>query len=738
MQMLRRPLAVRPIGRAALWLPLLMGLGTPLVAQINYATPYTFTLFAGTAASKGSVDGTGSAALFAEPYGMAVDSTGNLYVADKNNDEIRMITPAGVVTTIAGSPGIVGTTDATGSAALFNGPACVAVASGGVIYVSDTGNNTIRKIASGGVVTTFAGTAGTSGSTNATGTAASFNQPYGLAVDGSGNVFVADAENNMIREITSAGVVTTFAGSVNTGTANGTGAAATFNLPVGIAIDGNGNLFVTDSGNNMIRKITSSGVVTTFAGAPGAAGYADGIGPAARFNDPRGISIDGNGNLFVADSTNNTIRKITSAGVVTTIAGAPNQFANQEGTGAAALFDVPVGTAVDGSGDVYVSSELGYIISKGDPATAVAPAVTQQPTPQTVATGSTVVFNVAADGLPAPTFQWYANGSALANGAGISGATGATLVVSGATAASVGTYYCVAKNASGSVQSSPAALAVVATNDVGRLVNISCRAEVGTGADILIAGFVVGGAGTSGSPTMLIRGSGPALVPFGVAGTLLDPHLQLFSGPTLLGSNAGWGGSAQIANAAAAVGAFAWSDSSSLDSALLQALSGGGYTAQVNGLSGDTGVALIEVYDTTPAGSYTPATPRIVNISARVQVGTGPNILIAGFAIGGSTSRTVLIRASGPALLPFGVGGILTDPELQLYSGSTLLGSNYAWGGNAEVSNAAAAVGAFAWSDSSSTDSAILVTLPPGTYTAQVFGAGGDSGVALIEVYEVP
>ena len=183
---------------------------------------------------------------------------------------------------------------------------------------------------------------------------------------------------------------------------------------------------------------------------------------------------------------------------------------------------------------------------------------------------------------------------------------------------------------------------------------------------------------------------------------------------------------------------FAFGNSSSHDSALLESLSSGPYTAQVAGQGGDTGVALIEVYDATPAGTYTPSTPRLVNISTRVQVGTGGNILIAGFVIGGSTSETLLIRASGPALAAFGVPGTSPDPKLTLYSGSTVLGSNNGWGGNAQIVSAASLVGAFSWGNPSSNDSAILVTLPPGAYTAQIAGASGDTGVALIEVYEVP
>lgn len=355
-----------------------------------------------------------------------------------------------------------------------------------------------------------------------------------------------------------------------------------------------------------------------------------------------------------------------------------------------------------------------------------------QPSSQTVASGSTVAFNAPASGSPSPTYQWFLNGAA------IGGATGPLLVIPGATAANAGAYTCVASNANGSLTSSPATLNVTTTSDPGRLVSISTRASVGTGGNILIAGFAVGGAGTSGSESLLLRGSGPALVPLGVTGTLPDPQLQLFSGSTVLATNNGWAGSAPISNAAESLGAFTWANAASHDAAFLEALSAGPYTAQISGQAGDTGVALAEVYDATPAGTYTPATPRLVSISARVQVGTGGSILIAGFVVGGSTSRTVLIRGSGPALAPLGVAGSLPDPQLQLYLGSTLLGTNSGWGGSAQIAAAAASVGAFTWSNPSSNDSAMLVTLAPGAYTAQVSGASGDTGVALAEVYEIP
>jgi Immunoglobulin domain len=362
------------------------------------------------------------------------------------------------------------------------------------------------------------------------------------------------------------------------------------------------------------------------------------------------------------------------------------------------------------------------------PTSANAPAFTTQPISVTVAGGTVALV---AEATNAPTYQWSRNGSP------VTGATNSILLIPNA-AATPGNYSCVASNSSGMATSNSATVAISGTTNIGRLVNISCRAGVGKGASILISGFAVGGQGTSGQESLLIRASGPALVPFGVAGTLPDPQLQLFSGSNSIGLNNGWAGAAAISSTAASVGAFAWSDTTSHDSALLESLLGGPFTAQISGQSGDTGVALAEVYDATPSGTYTPTSPRLVNISTRVQVGTGGNILIAGFVIGGATSRTVLIRASGPALVPFGVAGTLPDPQLQLFSGTTLLEADSGWGGNAQIASTAASVGAFSWGASATPDSALLVTLPLGAYTAQVSGASGDTGVALIEVYEVP
>jgi hypothetical protein len=380
------------------------------------------------------------------------------------------------------------------------------------------------------------------------------------------------------------------------------------------------------------------------------------------------------------------------------------------------------------------------------------PVITVQPQSYTTNAGGTVVLSVSVasgqvttssisdrriQAVSLVTYQWYYNGAPLADGAGILGSQSSTLILSGGATRS-GSYTCLTTNSVGSTMSQPAILTVSPTADIGRLVNISCRAQVGTGSNVLIAGYVIGGQGTSGSEAILARGAGPALTPYGVAGVLTDPQIDVHQGSDIIATNRGWGGDAGITAAASAVGATTWPDPSSHDAAVVMALGGGVYSVVIAGQSGDTGVALAELYDATPAGTYVPTTPRLINISARTQVGTGANVLIAGFVIGGSTSRTVLIRASGPALIPFGVAGTLPDPQLQLYSGSTVLTSNSGWGGGAQISAAAATVGAFAWTDPASNDSAVLVTLPPGVYSAKVSGAGGDSGVALIEVYEVP
>lgn len=326
------------------------------------------TTLAGSFSSSGSTNATGSAARFNYPMGITVDGSGNLYVADQSNHTIRKVTAAGAVNTLAGTALSTGSTDATGSAARFNYPGGIAMDSGGNLWVADGGNHTIRKVTAAGAVTTPAGTAGSSGSADGTGAAARFNSPQGIAVDGSGNLWVADASNQMIRKMTAAGVVTTLAGTpAHVGTADGTGTAAAFKAPSGAAVDGSGNVYVVDTSNHTIRKITPAGVVTTLAGTAGSSGSTDATGSAARFKTPYGVAVDSSGNVYVADSGNYTIRKVTSAGVVTTVAGTAGSSGTTNATGSAARFYFPQGVAVDGSGNLYVADTNNQLIRKITP-----------------------------------------------------------------------------------------------------------------------------------------------------------------------------------------------------------------------------------------------------------------------------------------------------------------------------------------------------------------------------------
>ena len=311
----------------------------------------------------GSTDATGTAASFNYLHGIAVDASENVYVSDLLGHKIRKITPSGVVTTLAGS-GIAGSTDATGTAARFNLPTNLSVDASGNVYVGDRGNHKIRKITSGGVVTTLAGS-GTAGSTDGTGTAASFNAPHGVVVDASGNVYVADYDNHKIRKITSTGVVTTFAGSGTAGSTNATGTAASFNGPEGIALDASGNVYVAEYGGNRIRKITPEGVVTTLAGS-GTAASTDGTGTAASINGPSGVAVDSLGNVYVVEFSGHKVRKITPSGVVTTLAGS-GTASSTDGTGTAASFNYPISIAVSASNSLYVPDYGGHKVRKVEP-----------------------------------------------------------------------------------------------------------------------------------------------------------------------------------------------------------------------------------------------------------------------------------------------------------------------------------------------------------------------------------
>ena len=313
-----------------------------------------------------------STASFPGPASVVFDASGNAYVSDGRNHTVSMITPTGVVSTLAGSAGTSGSADGIGNAARFLLPDGIAVDAAGNVYVADSGNFTIRKITPAGVVTTFAGLARQFGSADGTGSAARFDRPRALALDAAGNLYVADSDNYTIRKITPAGVVSTIAGLAKSmGNIDGPGNVARFNSPQGIALDPAGNLYIANTNGSTVRMISPAGNVTTLAGLAETEGSADGTGSAARFDRPRGIAADAAGNVFIADLAGHTVRKITPAGVVTTLAGLAAAPGFVDGTGGASRFRNPLGASLDAAGNLYVADNGNEAIRKITPAAVV-------------------------------------------------------------------------------------------------------------------------------------------------------------------------------------------------------------------------------------------------------------------------------------------------------------------------------------------------------------------------------
>lgn len=407
------------------------------------------------------------------------------------------------------------------------------------------------------------------------------------------------------------------------------------------------------------------------------------------------------------------------------------------------------GTPTDSSGSPYVldilayespngqdaSTEAGYTITVTGSAS-VPVTITSQPVTETVVANGTAVFSVVAASAATLSYQWSLNGAAISN------ATSARLMLNNNAPIGQNTVSVTATNSSGGSASLSDTLIVVAANsssgtNPGRLTNLSVLTSDITATQALTLGFVVG----SGSPALplLLRGSGPALKAFSITNYIPDPTVALYnSAPTLLASNQGWcstsANQTAVTAAETTTSAFPFAVNSA-DSALVQSLSPGGFSIIVQSATSQSGSTLGEVFDAST--SFTPSNSHLINLSSRLAVGTG-HALTAGFTISGSTSKTVLVRGVGPTLGSFGLTGLMTDPQLTLFgTGSVQLATNTGWGGDPQIAAAAAAVSAFTL-PSSSTDSALLLTLPPGGYTAQVISASGAGGNALVEVYEVP
>jgi sugar lactone lactonase YvrE len=327
---------------------------------------YTYSPFTGTFAGNGTAgysDGSGVAAQFYNPHGIAIDGANNIYVADGGNHRIRKITPAGLVSTIAGS-GTPGFVDGQGTAAQFYHPVGISIDRQDNIYVADQSNHSIRKITPSGWVSTLAGS-GKHGYLNEQGKKAYFNSPVGVISDGQDNLYVTDGGNHRIRKITPAGVVSTWAGSGVTGFADGSGTSAQFYNPLGITIDGNDNLYIAEYSNHSIRKVTPAGIVSTIVGSgKDGLGYVDGPVTTAKIFTPSNITIDNQGNLYFTEWYGNRIRKITPSGWVSTVVASGTPAGFSDGIGPIAKFRNPDGIVLDGQGNIYIADWYNHSIRK--------------------------------------------------------------------------------------------------------------------------------------------------------------------------------------------------------------------------------------------------------------------------------------------------------------------------------------------------------------------------------------
>jgi YVTN family beta-propeller protein len=676
----------------------------PVAIDVNMTTNKVYVANGGSnsvTVIDGATNSISTVALPGQPTSIAVDAvTNKVYVSEDTFDGSVVF---GCVTVIDGATNTPSNID-LGS---YPGPIVVNPATDKIYFLNDSSSLVnVTQVDGASNATTLMGTDG---------------DPVAIAVNPATNkVYVAGIKGSDITVINAA-----------TNTYSIVGSGFEFEA-VAVNPVTNKIYVVNDDGNGTVTEIDGATNATTI--------IPTGLNPA-------GLAVNSVTNVIYVTNSDPT-------GSVTVIDGLTGTTSSvTTGTNPFAVALNPV------TDKVYVlSNNAAGTVSVMDGVSAnVAPAITSEPASQTVNLGAPVVFNVTANGRPLPSYQWSFNGAPLSDGNGISGSSTPTLFLGGVASAEAGAYSCTVTNSAGSATSTAADLAAVTASDPGRIINLSARAYVvsgGLGSSYdLTAGFVIGG---QGSKTMLLRGVGPTLSTFGLQGALPILTLSLFdaaASPNLITGDMGWqnppstpagpwAGRAVPVDATASdfsqVGAFALTGGSA-DCAVRVALPAGAYTSQISGNGTsyvDAGVALAELYDEDAGATGT----HLINISARAFVADGGDVLIAGFVITGSTSQTLLVRASGPALAAsFSLPTTLPDPQLQIYdSNQNLVASNVGWAGNSQIAAAAASVGAFPWTVPTSADSALLISLPPGNYTAEVSSLSGNGGQALVEVYVVP
>jgi len=529
----------------------------------------------------------------------------------------------------------------------------------------------------------------------------------------------------------------------------------------GIALTGPGTLDATTAGTDDGYGDVTMGIVSTtpvLMGTPTAAGNFTFTMQAFEFaglsglaSDTFNFSVNVTASAIVAAPTfatqpqNQTVTAGTAVTFTSVSGGTPtptfqwskNGVAIAGATGTSLTLN-NVAVADSGTYTVAATNSAGSatssaVLTVNAPAGGAVPAITAQPLSIVAKTGGTAALSVGA--TSAGTYQWSKDGAQIA------GATNSTLVLSNLSTANAGNYTVAVTNPGGSVTTTPAALSVSNTTNFGRLINLSILTTITADTPFFTVGTVLGGAGTGGQKPLLVRAVGPSLSLLGVGGPLADPKLDFYSGNTIMASNDNWNGDPQIAAVETQLGAFQFASPTSKDAAVVfttNVTPPAGFTVQVSGVGGATGVVLAELYDATAVGAVTPSTPRLINLSVLKNM-SGGELLTAGFVIRGDTACTVLLRAVGPGLTALGVPGVMGDPQLSLFNSSqAVIASNDNWGGSAQITNVGSSVGAFTLADPNSKDAVLLITLPAGNYTMQVTGANGTAGQVVVEAYEVP
>lgn len=359
------------------------------------------------------------------------------------------------------------------------------------------------------------------------------------------------------------------------------------------------------------------------------------------------------------------------------------------------------------------------------------PMIITQPASRTVNVGDDVMLWVRVAPGPPVSFQWYRDGMVLP------GETGGIFHRSSVGAWDSGTFTCAVSNANGITLSAPATL-VVLDSGRSRLVNLSIRAFAGRGIDTLIIGWVLGGDAARGTTPWMLRAMGPSLGRLGVSGAIEDPGLAVWRGSAPSLSNEDWGGQLSLVETAARVGAFPFESHTSLDAALFVNFGVGSCTAHVTPSGANAGIALAELYVAELKANTTANTPRAVNLSARGYVGTGAEVMIAGFVISEGDGLSLLIRGIGPGLAAMGIPTALADPRIELYGAMGRIRSNDAWEqqGN-DIERIFRLAQAFPLK-SGSRDAAMVQALTPGIYTVVFEGVGNGTGTGLLEIFELP